>query len=84
MSHSRTTDITAGPGGVMTEEVGVITGRLTIRTEVDDALAIVLRVQYKDADEWYVVTGGRGKLSAAADIDAVHGIAVGLLDRPSG
>ena len=68
----------------MTDEVGVITGRLTLRTEVDDSLAVVLRVQYKDADEWYVVTGGRTQLAAAADIDAIHEIAVGLLDRPLG
>ncbi len=84
MSDSRTTDITAGPGGVMTDEVGVVTGRLTIRTEVSDALDVVLRVQYKDAEEWYVVTGGRTTLAAAADIDAVHAITVGLLDRPLG
>jgi hypothetical protein len=68
----------------MTDEVGVITGRLTIRTEVDDSLAVVLRIQYKDAEEWYVVTGGRTQLAAAADIDAVHAIAIGLLDRPLG
>jgi hypothetical protein len=68
----------------MTDEVGVITGRLTLRTEVDDSLAVVLRVQYKDADEWYVVTGGRTQLAAAADIDAIHAFAVGLLDRPLG
>jgi hypothetical protein len=84
MSDSRTTDITAGPGGVMTDEVGVITGRLTIRTEVGDDLAVTLRVQYKDADEWYVVTNGRTTLREGADIDAVHAIAVGLLDRPLG
>jgi hypothetical protein len=84
VSETRTTDITAGPGGVMTDEVGVVTGKLTIRTEVSDALEAVLHVQYKDADEWYVVTNGRTQLSAAADIDAVHAIAVGLLDRPLG
>jgi hypothetical protein len=44
----------------------------------------VLRIQYKDAEEWYVVTGGRTRLAAAADIDAVHAIAIGLLDRPLG
>jgi uncharacterized protein YaiE (UPF0345 family) len=68
----------------MTDEVGVVTGRLTIRTEVDDALHVVLHVQYKDADEWYVITNGRTTVAAASDIDAVHAIAVGLLDRPTG
>src|SRR5882757_277322 len=57
MSERRETDFTAKPGGVMTDEVGVITGELTLVTEVDDSGAVVQRVQYKDADEWYVVTG---------------------------
>jgi hypothetical protein len=78
-----TTDITAGPGGVMTDEVGVITGDLTLATELT-ADQVTLRVQYKDADEWYVVTGGRCTLKDPADLDAVHAIAVGLLHRPEG
>ena len=82
MSDSRSTDITAPPGGVMTDEVGVITGDLTLRTEVDDALGVTLRVQYQDAAEWYLVTGGRTVLRDPADLDAVHSIAVGLLNRP--
>jgi hypothetical protein len=82
MTDSRSTDITAPPGGVMTDEVGVITGDLTLCTEIDDALAVTVRVQYKDADEWYVVTGGRTTLSDAGDLDAVHAVAVGLLNRP--
>jgi hypothetical protein len=80
---SRTTDITAGPGGVMTDEVGVITGDLTLRTE-SAAGQITIHVQYKDAEEWYVVTGGRAKLTDPAGLDAVHSIAVGLLNRPEG
>lgn len=80
---ARTTDITAGPGGVMTDEVGVVTGDLTLRTELHDGDA-VLRVQYKDAAEWYAVTSGRAALADPADLAAVHTIAVGLLDRPEG
>jgi hypothetical protein len=82
-THTRSTDITAGPGGVMTNEVGVITGELTLRTEFA-AGKVTIHVQYKDADEWYVVTGGRTKLADGADLDAVHSIAVGLLNRPEG
>ncbi len=81
MTDSRLTDIMAPPGGVMTDEVGVITGDLTLRTELDDALAVTLYVQYKEAAEWYLVTGGRTTLTDPADLDAVHSIAVGLLDR---
>ncbi|GAB3149577.1 hypothetical protein GCM10027290_36020 [Micromonospora sonneratiae] len=80
---TRTTDITAGPGGVMTDEVGVITGDLTLRTEFQ-AGQVTLHIQYKDADEWYVVTGGRAALPDATGLDAVHDIAVGLLHRPLG
>lgn len=80
----RTADIVAGPGGVMTDEVGVITGELTLRTELDDAGQLTLRVQYREADEWYAVTGGRASLADPRDVDAVHTIATGLLNRPEG
>jgi hypothetical protein len=80
---SKTSDLVPGPGGVMTDEVGVITGDLTLRSElVGDQLT--LRVQYKDAEEWYVVTGGKAKLKDPADLDAVHKIVVGVLNRPEG
>jgi hypothetical protein len=82
-THSKSTDITAGPGGVMTNEVGVITGDLTLRTEYA-AGKVTVHVQYREADEWYVVTGGRAKLTDPADLDAVHSIVVGLLNRPEG
>ncbi|QOC89902.1 hypothetical protein D0Q02_07775 [Micromonospora craniellae] len=81
--QSRTTDIVPGPGGVMTDEVGVVTGELTLRTDLADG-RVTLHVQYKDADEWYAVTGGSAALADAAGLDAVHSIAVGLLDRPEG
>ncbi|WP_407676297.1 hypothetical protein [Plantactinospora alkalitolerans] len=82
-TDAKTTDITAGPGGVMTDEVGVITGDLTLRTELRSG-QVALRVQYKDADEWYAVTGGLAPLVDPADLAAVHTIAVGLLHRPEG
>ncbi len=84
MTEQKTTDITAGPGGVMTDEVGVVTGELTLRTEVDDGGEAVVKVQYKDAAEWYTVTGAKAHLADPKDIDAVHAIAVGLLNRPEG
>ncbi len=84
MTKHRTADVTAGPGGVMTAEAGVITGELTLRTELSADGKVTLRVQYKDADEWYTVQGGTAHLSDKADLDAVHTIAVALLDRPNG
>ena len=81
--RSETTDITAGPGGVMTDEVGVVTGELTLRSELSRG-RLTLRVQYKEAEEWYVVTGGRIPLRDPADLAAVHKLAVALLHRPEG
>jgi len=82
VGDSRRTDITAGPGGVMTDEVGVVTGRLTVRTDLDADLTVTVHVQYKDAEEWYAVTGARTTLHDPADLDAVHAVTVALLDRP--
>nr|WP_239127688.1 hypothetical protein [Asanoa siamensis] len=82
-SNSKQSDLTAGPGGVMTDEVGVITGDLTLRTELSGS-DVVLRVQYKDAAEWYAVTGGKATLEDPADLAAVHTIALALLNRPAG
>ena len=83
-TDSRTVDITPGPGGVMTVEVGVVTGALTVRTELSGTGDFTVKVQYKDADEWYTVQGGTGHLTAPADLDAVHNLAVALLNRPEG
>ena len=80
---SPTTDIVAGPGGVMTDEVGVITGELTLRTDLAGGSAVV-RVQYTGAAEWYTITGGRTELTDPRDSAAVHRIAVGLLNRLEG
>jgi hypothetical protein len=77
------TDIVAGPGGVMTDEVGVVTGDLTLKTVFDGAAARVV-VQYKGAEEWYAVTGGTVPLADPADAAGVHQLAVGLLNRPEG
>lgn len=50
-------DVTAGAGGVMTDDVGTVTGELTVATRaVADGRAEVL-VQYVGADEWYAMTG---------------------------
>lgn len=76
MGEQRTTDIVAPPGGVMTDEVGVITGDLTLRTELADDGTVTHHVQYREADEWYVVSGGRSKLTDPADLDEVHELAV--------
>ena len=82
-AEQRTTDIVAGPGGVMTDEAGVVTGDLTLRSELADG-AYVLRVQYKGADEWYTVTGAKARVYSKRDLDPLHAQAVALLNRPEG
>jgi hypothetical protein len=81
-AEQRTTDIVAGPGGVMTDEAGVVTGELTLQSELTRG-TYVLRVRYKGAAEWYHVTGTRTKARKDA-LDAMHGLAVALLHRPEG
>jgi hypothetical protein len=83
-NNARTTDVTAPPGGVMTDDVGVITGRLTVRTTIDGHGEVAVHVQYKDADEWYAVRNARVHVADPADLDSVHAMAVALLDRPDG
>jgi hypothetical protein len=77
----RTTDFTAGPGGVMTDEVGVVTGDLTLRTTVDDSGGVHQLVQYQQADEWYHVADAPAVLAEGGDIDAVHSAAVERMRR---
>jgi hypothetical protein len=72
MADTRTSDFTAKPGGVMTDEVGAVTGDLTLRTEVDDGGRVTQRVQYREADEWYGVTGSPTRVEAGQDIDTIH------------
>ncbi len=79
-TESRTADVNA-PGGVMTDEAGVVTGELTLRTDLSGD-EVTLHVQYKEAEEWYAVTGGRATLADPADLDAVHALYAALLHRP--
>ncbi|MFD8810441.1 hypothetical protein ACFV23_02810 [Streptomyces sp. NPDC059627] len=65
-------EVTAGPGGVMTDDVGVITGDLTVRTTLDDdGHRARVTVQYTGADEWYTVTGSPVPVPGA-DLAAFH------------
>jgi hypothetical protein len=50
-------EVKAGPGGAMTDEVGIITGELTVATSaLPDGRASIL-VRYTGAEEWYTLTG---------------------------
>jgi hypothetical protein len=67
----------------MTDEVGVVTGELTLRSELAKG-TYLLKVQYKGAAEWYRVTGTKTSLHSKTDLDAMHAQAVALLNRPEG
>ncbi|MEU7457541.1 hypothetical protein [Streptosporangium roseum] len=66
-------EVVAGPGGVMTEDVGVVTGELTIRTEAagDAAQTAQVQVQYTGAEEWYTLTGSPIPL-AGRSVEQLH------------
>lgn len=50
-------EVTAGPGGAMTDEAGVITGDLIVRTTRLAGNQAAVTVQYAGAEEWYVLAG---------------------------
>jgi hypothetical protein len=49
--------ISSTTGGVMTEEVGAVTGELEVATRPRSG-TIEVAVRYAGADEWYAVEGG--------------------------
>ncbi|MGW3628069.1 hypothetical protein [Streptomyces sp. NPDC000880] len=51
-----TTGIYAGAGGVLTEEVGVIGGDVTVHTTWSDGQAQIA-VQFSGASDWYTMAG---------------------------
>lgn len=76
--------LTAPPGGVWTDDVGVITGALELRTGCADDGTVQVSVRYEDADEWYTVRGAACRLHDPADAEVLHSVLVGVLDRPEG
>ncbi|WP_433266485.1 hypothetical protein ACQPZF_40980 [Actinosynnema sp. CS-041913] len=75
--------LVAGPGGVMTDEVGVVTGDLELRTTLVDGV-LRAEVRYEGADEWYGVTGASCRIVDPRDHAAVHEVLLGVLHRPLG
>jgi hypothetical protein len=65
-------DFVAKPGGVMTDEVGTVTGDLTLLTELAEDGTVRVLVQYVGAEEWYRVTDAPTSLPAGATLEALH------------
>ncbi|MDB1087098.1 hypothetical protein PJ985_05895 [Streptomyces sp. ACA25] len=69
-------------GGVMTKEVGVVTGELELHTRAEEDGTLVLRIRYAGADEWYTPEGGPYRLYDPRDHEVLHDVLVTLLHRP--
>ncbi|MFI6513278.1 hypothetical protein ACIBCT_37230 [Streptosporangium sp. NPDC050855] len=71
----------AGPGGVMTDEAGVITGDLTVAITVSGD-QVQVQVQYTGAEEWYTLTGSpaplAGRTGSAVKTAILRAIRAGL------
>lgn len=80
--NERYTTFTPPRGGVMTKEVGVITGELELHTHAAEDGALTMRIRYAGAAEWYTVEGGPYWLHDPRDHEILHDIVVNLLHRP--
>lgn len=68
--------------GVMTAEVGVISGELELRTICDDDGALTLAITYVGAEEWYTLPGEDYRLHDSRDHEVVHRMLATVLERP--
>lgn len=80
-----TTGVIAGPGGVATEEVGIISGDLTVHTtwSASDHLALIT-VQYSGALDWFTMTGSPAPSPSEPHSRALHQAIVEAVRRGGG
>lgn len=74
------TSFTAPAGGVMTDEVGVITGDLELATTCENDHATVW-IRYVGADEWYRLSQFDGPVTES-EHDSWHRQLLSRLSRP--
>jgi uncharacterized protein YcsI (UPF0317 family) len=55
-------------GGIITEEVGAVTGNLEVATRPLEAKGIEVTVRYAGAEEWYTVEGSPLELDNAGSL----------------
>ncbi|KOU36481.1 hypothetical protein ADK54_33265 [Streptomyces sp. WM6378] len=72
--------VTAGPGGAMTDQVGVITGDLTIHTTRRADHLVAIAIQYTGADEWYALTGSPVAVPDG-ELEAYHERVLGAVEH---
>lgn len=67
--------------GVMTAEVGVISGELELRSTCDDDGTLTLAITYVGAEEWYTLPGDDYLLHDLRDHEVVHRLLTAVLER---
>ncbi|MEU8433243.1 hypothetical protein AB0F18_10030 [Streptomyces sp. NPDC029216] len=70
-----TTGVFTGPGGVLTDKAGTLSGELTVRTTWEPTRAHVA-VQYVGAAEWHALAGSPVPCASAEAGRSVHQNAV--------
>ncbi|MER5859769.1 hypothetical protein ACFV2Z_10435 [Streptomyces sp. NPDC059688] len=76
--------VTAGPGGAMTEEVGVITGDLTVATILlSDGRSARVAVQHSGGETWYTLSGSPAPVPEG-QLAAFHRDLLGRIRRGGG
>lgn len=78
-----TSTFNATPDGVMTNEVGVITGEVELHTTCAEDGTLDLAIRYAGADEWYTVRGRDYWVHDRRDHEIVHRLLVNVLERPT-
>lgn len=73
----------ATPDGVMTNEVGVVSGDLELCTTCSDDGSLSLDIRYAEAAEWYTLMGQDYRLHDQRDAATVHQVLVNVLSRPT-
>ncbi|WP_061808806.1 hypothetical protein [Rossellomorea vietnamensis] len=68
--------------GVMTSEVGVISGELELVTTCEENGALTLSITYVGAEEWYSLPGEEYRLHDVRDHEVVHNMLAAVLERP--
>lgn len=79
-----TSPFVAAKGGVMTDDAGVITGELELRTTLEPGGVVLVRVRYAGAKEWYRIRAADCSLHDERDLRALHTALLGVLNRPTG
>ncbi|MFI2367764.1 hypothetical protein [Streptomyces sp. NPDC018833] len=77
-----TPGVYSGRGGVLTEEVGVVTGDLTVHTTWVDGEASVT-VQYTGAADWFTVSGSPAPCPSEAASRDLHDAVIAAVRGPT-